>query len=86
MLGMFPMKSNTHMVVMELVSQQLDEYRNNGVISKLTEFLSGEIWVWWIVGFLLNYGCSLASKTVRESTRYLKEYLYKLAWKLDVIW
>ena len=43
MLGMFPMKSNTHMVEMELVSQQLDEYRNNGVISKLTEFLSGEI-------------------------------------------
>ena len=30
-------------MIMELVSQQLDEYRNNGVISKLTEFLSREI-------------------------------------------
>ena len=40
---MLPMKANIHLVVMELVSQQLDEYRNNGVISKLTEFLSGEI-------------------------------------------
>ena len=28
---MFPMKSNTHMVVMELVSQQLDEhYKKSG--------------------------------------------------------
>jgi len=43
MLGMFPIKANIHLVVMELVSQQLDEYRNNGVISKLTEFLSEEI-------------------------------------------
>ena len=37
------MKSNTHMDVMELVLQDLDEYRNNSVISKLTEILLGKI-------------------------------------------
>ena len=31
------------MVVMELVSQQLDEYKNDGVISKLNEILLGQI-------------------------------------------
>ena len=46
---------NTHMVVMELVLQELDECRNNGVISKLTEFLLGEIWVYWLVGIPINY-------------------------------
>ena len=43
MLGKIPMKSNTHMVVMEMVSQNLDEYKNNGLISKLHEILSGQI-------------------------------------------
>ena len=28
-----PMKANTHMVVMEMVSQQLDEYKNDSAIS-----------------------------------------------------
>ena len=37
------MNSKTHMVVMELVSQHLDEQKNNGLISKLYEFLSGQI-------------------------------------------
>ena len=37
------MNSKTHMVVMEVVSQHLDEYKNNGLISKLHEFLSGQI-------------------------------------------
>ena len=37
------MNSKTHMVVMKLVSQHLDEYKNNGLISKLHEFQSGQI-------------------------------------------
>ena len=35
------MNSKTNMVVMEMVSQQLDQYRNNGLISKLNEILLG---------------------------------------------
>ena len=38
MIGAVLMKANIHFI-MELVSQQLDEYRNNGAISKLTEIL-----------------------------------------------
>ena len=34
------MDSKTHMIVMELVSQHLDEYKINGLISMLHEFLS----------------------------------------------
>ena len=34
------MNSKTHMVVMEVVSQLLDEYINNSLISKLQEILS----------------------------------------------
>ena len=43
MLGVVVMNSKTHMVVMELVSQNLDEHKNNGLISKLHKFLSGQI-------------------------------------------
>ena len=35
------MNSKTNMVVMEVVSHQLDQYRNNGLISKLNEILLG---------------------------------------------
>ena len=35
------MNSKTNMVVMKVVSQQLDQYRNNGLISKLNEILLG---------------------------------------------
>ena len=41
MLVIFPMKSKTHVVVMELVSQLLDQFKNNSAICKLTEILSG---------------------------------------------
>ena len=37
------MKAKTLVVVIELISQHLDEYRNNDVISNLTEFLSEQI-------------------------------------------
>ena len=40
MLGVVFMNAR---VVMELVSQLLDEYKNNGLISKLQEILSGHI-------------------------------------------
>ena len=43
MLGVVFMNYETHMVVMEVVSQNLDEYKNNGLISKLHEFLTGQI-------------------------------------------
>ena len=37
------MNSKTHMAVMEVISQHLDQYKNNGLISKLHEILSGQI-------------------------------------------
>ena len=37
------MKAKTYVVVMEVVSQNLDQYKNNGLISKLHEILSGKI-------------------------------------------
>ena len=37
------MNSKTHMVVMEVVSQNLDEHKNNGLIFNLQEILSGQI-------------------------------------------
>ena len=43
MLGILPMKSKTLKVVMEVVSQHLDQYKNHGLISKLHEILSGQI-------------------------------------------
>ena len=43
MLGIFPMESKTHVVIMEVVSQHLNQYKNNGLISKLPETLSGQI-------------------------------------------
>ena len=41
MLGVVLMNSKTHMVVMEATSQQLDQYKNNALISKLNEILLG---------------------------------------------
>ena len=43
MLGIIPMKPKTLVVVIELVSQHLDEYKNNGLIYNLHEFLTGQI-------------------------------------------
>ena len=43
MLGIFSMKSKTRVVVMEVVSQHLDQYKNDGLISNLHEILSGQI-------------------------------------------
>ena len=43
MLGIFSMKSKTRVVVMEVVSQHLDQYKNNGLISNLHEIMSGQI-------------------------------------------
>ena len=37
------MNYETHMVVMEVVSRHLDQYRNNGLIFVLQEILSGQI-------------------------------------------
>ena len=43
MLGIIPMKPKTLVVVIELVSWHLDQYKNNGLISKLHEILSKQI-------------------------------------------
>ena len=43
MIGVVFMNSKTHMVVMEVVSQLLDEYQNNGLIFKLQEILLEQI-------------------------------------------
>ena len=43
MLGIFSMKSKTRVVVMEVVSQHLDQYKNDGLVSNLHEILSGQI-------------------------------------------
>ena len=37
------MKSKTRVVVMEVVSQHLDQYKNDGLISNLHEIMSGQI-------------------------------------------
>ena len=37
------MNSKTHTVVMKVVSQHLDQYKNNGLISKLLEIMLGQI-------------------------------------------
>ena len=59
MLGVVLMNSKTHMVVMEVASQQLDQYKSNGLISKLHEILSGQIWACCLVWFLINHGFML---------------------------
>ena len=59
MLGIFFMNSKTHTVVMEVVSQHLDEQKNNGLNFKLQEILSGQIWVCCLVWFLVNHGFML---------------------------
>ena len=40
MLGIIPMKPKPLVVVIELVSRHLDQYKNNGLISKLHEIPS----------------------------------------------
>ena len=41
MLGAVLMNSKKHVIVMEVASQQLDQYKNNGLISNLLEILLG---------------------------------------------
>ena len=43
MPGVVFINSKTYMVVMEVVSHNLDEHKNNGLIFKLQEILSGQI-------------------------------------------
>ena len=43
MQGVVFMNSKAHMVFIEVVSQNLDEHKNNGLIYKLHEFLTGQI-------------------------------------------
>ena len=43
MLGKIHMKPKTLVVVMEVVSHNLDEHKNNGLIFQLQEILSGQI-------------------------------------------
>ena len=59
MLRVVFMNSKTHMVLIEVVSQNLDEYKNNGLISKLHEILLGQIWACCLVWYLINHGLML---------------------------
>ena len=43
MLGVVLMNLKTHMVVIEVASQQLNQYKKNGLISKWNEILLGQI-------------------------------------------
>ena len=43
MQGLVFMNSKAHMVFIEVVSQNLDEHKNNGLICKLQEILSEQI-------------------------------------------
>ena len=43
MQGVVFMNSKAYMVFIEVVSQHLDEHKNNGLICKLQEILSGQI-------------------------------------------
>ena len=43
MLGVVLTNAKTYMIVLEVVSQHLDQYKNNGLISNLHEILSGQI-------------------------------------------
>ena len=56
MLGVILMNYKTHMVVMEVASQPLDQYKNNDLISKLHKILLGQIWACCLVWFLINHG------------------------------
>ena len=49
------MNSETHMVVMKVASQQLDQYKNDDLISKWNEILLGQICVCCFVWFLVNH-------------------------------
>ena len=56
MLKVVLMNSKTHIVIMEVASQQLDQCKNNSLIFKLNEILLGQIWVCYLVWVLLNHG------------------------------
>ena len=43
MLGIIPMKPKKLFIVIEWVSRNLDQYKNNGLISKFHEILLGQI-------------------------------------------
>ena len=43
MLGVVLINTKIYMIVMEVVSQHLDQYKNKGLISNLHEILSGYI-------------------------------------------
>ena len=77
MLGIFPMESKTQVVVMEVVSQHLDQYRNNGLISKLHKILSGYIWACCLVWFLINNDFILDPEIDTVFNRHPEEFLCK---------
>ena len=84
MLGIIPMKPKTLVVVIELVSRRLDQYKNNGLIFKLLEILSKQIWTCFIVWFLINHDFMLWLRNFYVYTRHTGEWFCKIAWHLDV--
>ena len=56
MLEVVLINPKTHMVVIKVALQQLDQYKNNGSIFKLNEILLGQIWVCCFIWFLVIHG------------------------------
>ena len=70
MLGVVLMNLKTHMVVIEVASQQLDQYKNNGLIFNLNEILLGQIWVCCFIWFLVNHSFMIGFENDMKSTRH----------------
>ena len=72
------MNSKTHMVVMEVVSHHFDWYKNNCLIYKSHEILSGQIWAYCLVWF--------DSEIDMDFTRHPEEWLCKNFMKIGCVW
>lgn len=64
MLGVVIMNSKTHVVVMKVVSQHLDWYKNNSLISKLHEILSGDLRMLFFMIFYKSWFYALTLKLI----------------------
>ena len=84
MLGVVLTNSKTNMVILEVVSQHLDQYKNNGLISKLHEILSEQIWVCCLLWFLVNHGFMIWPWNWYDTTRHPEEFLCNISWRLDM--
>ena len=78
------MNSKIHMVVIEVVSQNLEEHKNNGLICKLQEILSGQIWVYCLVWFLIKHGLIFWLRNFYGLYWTYRGVVCKISWQLEV--